>query len=68
MSFQSNRVRKGRKRPSAIVEVVVPHLALQRVTLCVCVCVCFNAFQQEGHLGLNPERSAQFGVKGDTQL
>ena len=46
------------------------------VCVCVCdsvcararVCVCFNAFQQEGHLGLNPERSAQSGVKGDTQL
>ena len=56
-------------------EAVAPHLALQRVTLrvcvhmcvCVCVCVCvwFNAFQ---HLGLNPERSPQSGVKGDTQL
>ena len=39
-----------------------------RARVCVCVCVCFNAFQQEGHLGLNPERSAQSGVKGDTQL
>ena len=42
--------------------------ARARVCVCVCVCVCFNAFQQEGHLGLNPERSAQSGVKGDTQL
>ena len=62
-------VRKRGKRPSTIWEVVAPQLAFKVCdSACVRVRVCVNAFQQQGHLGLNPQRSPQSDVKGYTSF